>query len=134
MSNDAAQTDAASRQRRDEHTRRVLVLAHSRAGDSLPARLFGTGYEVRATLAEQAAQSLAEFAPHVLLVEAEAGERGEAMLQFAFRLRAERGRLDGRARSHCFCLAGREDAHGRVAGDPRARRRLRLFQIQLAAR
>lgn len=89
MSN-AAQTDAASRQRREGHARRVLVVAHSRAGDSLPARLSVTDYEVRAVRAEQAAQSLAEFTPHVALIEAETGERGEAGLQFACRLRAER--------------------------------------------
>lgn len=90
MSN-AAQTDAAARERRRAgHTRRVLIIAHSRAGDSLAPRLSGTNYEVRAARAEQAAQSLAEFAPHVLLIEAEAGEQGEARLQFAFRLRAGR--------------------------------------------
>ena len=89
MSN-AAQTDATLRQRGDEHPRRVLIIAYSRAGDSLPSRLAGTNYEGRAVRAEQAAQALAEFAPHVILIEAEAGERGEAMVQFAFRLRAER--------------------------------------------
>jgi len=86
----AAQTDATLRQRGDEHPRRVLIIAYSRAGDSLPSRLAGTNYEGRAVRAEQAAQALAEFAPHVILIEAEAGERGEAMVQFAFRLRAER--------------------------------------------
>ena len=68
----------------------MLIIAYSRAGDSLPSRLAGTNYEGRAVRAEQAAQALAEFAPHVILIEAEAGERGEAMVQFAFRLRAER--------------------------------------------
>lgn len=89
MSN-AAQTNAASRRHRDAHARRVLVVAHSYAGENLPARLSEAGYEVRAVRAEQASQAVAEFAPHVALVEAAAGARGEAQLEFASRLRVAR--------------------------------------------
>ncbi|HYP01425.1 MAG TPA: response regulator [Pyrinomonadaceae bacterium] len=89
MSN-AAQTNAATRQHRDARLRRVLVVAYSYAGENLPARLSGAGYEVRAVRAEQAVQVVAEFAPHVALVEAEVGGRGEAQLEFAARLRAVR--------------------------------------------
>ena len=89
MSN-AAQSNDAPPRRRDARTRRVLVIAHSPAGESLPARLFAAGYEVRSVRAAQAAQALGEFAPHVALVEAGAGGgRGEANLEFAARLRAE---------------------------------------------
>jgi DNA-binding response OmpR family regulator len=86
----AAQSNAAPRQHREARTRRVLVIAHSPAGESLPVRLSGTGYDVRAARAGQAAQAIAEFAPHVALVEADAGGgRGTAGLEFAARLRAE---------------------------------------------
>ncbi len=91
MSN-AAQSNVAPRQHRDARTRRVLVIAHSPAGEALPARLSGAGYEVRAARAGQAAQAIKEFAPHVALVEADAdGGRGGAAagLEFAARLRAE---------------------------------------------
>ncbi|HLL72308.1 MAG TPA: response regulator [Pyrinomonadaceae bacterium] len=89
MSN-AAQTNADSRPNRDTRARRVLVIAHSYAGETLPARLTGAGYEVRAVRAERASQAVAEFAPHVALVEAEAGAGGEAQLEFASRLRVAR--------------------------------------------
>ena len=91
MSN-AAQSNAAPGQpRRDARTRRVLVIAHSPAGESLPARLSGAGYEMRAVRAGQAAQAITEFAPHVALVEADTGgAQGAANLEFAARLRAER--------------------------------------------
>jgi DNA-binding response OmpR family regulator len=86
----AAQSNAAPRQHGDAHARRVLVIAHSPAGESLPARLSATGYEVRAARAGQAAQAIAEFAPHIALVEVDAGGgRGRANLEFAARLRAE---------------------------------------------
>ncbi|HEV2880534.1 MAG TPA: response regulator [Pyrinomonadaceae bacterium] len=91
MSN-AAQSNAAPRQHRDAHTRRVLVIAHTPAGEALPARLSGAGYEVRAARAGQATQAIKEFAPHVALVEADAdGARGTTAtgLEFAARLRAE---------------------------------------------
>lgn len=87
MSN-AAQINAASRQHRDARARRVLVVADSYAGESLPAQLSRAGYEVRATRSEHAAQTIAEFAPHVALVEVQAGARGEAGLELAARLRA----------------------------------------------
>jgi DNA-binding response OmpR family regulator len=87
----AAQSNAAPRQHRDARARRVLVIAHSPAAESLPARLSGAGYEVRAARAVQAAQAITEFAPHVALIEAGAGGgRGAANLEFAARLRAER--------------------------------------------
>ncbi len=90
MSN-AAQSNAAPRQQRDPRPRRVLVITHSAAGESLPARLSGAGYEVRAARAAQVAQAVAEFAPQVALVEAEAdGGRGAGGLEAASRLRAER--------------------------------------------
>jgi len=85
----AAQSNAAPRRHGDARTRRVLVIAPSRAGESLTAWLSDAGYEVRAARAGQAAQAIAEFAPHVALVEAESG-RGAAGLELAARLRAER--------------------------------------------
>ncbi|HLL15749.1 MAG TPA: response regulator [Pyrinomonadaceae bacterium] len=89
MSN-AAQSNTAPRQHRDARTRRVLVIAHSPEAASLPARLSGAGYEVRAARTGQAAQAIKEFAPHVALVEAGVdGGRGAANLEFAARLRAE---------------------------------------------
>ncbi|HYG10029.1 MAG TPA: response regulator [Pyrinomonadaceae bacterium] len=91
MSN-AAQSNAAPRRHRDARTtRRVLVITHSPAAESLPARLSVTGYEVRAARAAQATQAIAEFAPHVALVEAGAGGGGGAAgLELVARLRAER--------------------------------------------
>jgi PleD family two-component response regulator len=86
----AAQTNAASRLNRDAYARRVLVVAHGYAGENLHARLSEAGYEVRAARVEQAAQAVAEFAPHVALVEVASGARGEAQLEFASRLRAAR--------------------------------------------
>ncbi|HEY9404408.1 MAG TPA: hypothetical protein VIQ24_17250, partial [Pyrinomonadaceae bacterium] len=70
MSNAAQSNTAATRQHRDARTRRVLVIAHSPEAASLPARLSGAGYEVRAARTGQAAQAIKEFAPHVALVEA----------------------------------------------------------------
>ncbi len=89
MSN-AAQTNAAARRNRDARLRRVLVIADSYAGESLPAQLAATGYEVRAARTEHAAQMLADFAPHVALIEAQTGARGEARLELAARLRGSR--------------------------------------------
>lgn len=89
MSN-AAQTNAASRQHRDARVRRVLVVADSHAGESLPAQLSRAGYEVRAARTEHAAQTIAEFAPHVALIEAQPGARGEAQLELVSRLRGAR--------------------------------------------
>jgi DNA-binding response OmpR family regulator len=91
VSNAAQSNTAPRQQRRDARTtRRVLVIAHSPAGESLPARLSAAGYEARAAHALQAAQAIAEFAPHVALVEADAGGgRGQAGLEVAARLRAE---------------------------------------------
>jgi PleD family two-component response regulator len=86
----AAQTNAASRQNGDTRRHRVLVITESRAGASLPAQLARAGYEVRAARTAQAAQLIAEFAPHVVLVEAQAGAGGEASLELASRLRAAR--------------------------------------------
>lgn len=86
----AAQTNAAARHNRDARVRRVLVVAHSYAGESLPAQLSRAGYEVRSTRTEHAAQMIAGFAPHVALIEAQAGGRGEAAFELASSLRAER--------------------------------------------
>lgn len=91
MSN-AAQTNAASRrENRDTPPRRVLFIADtSHAGESLPTQLVRAGYEVRAARTEHATQTLNEFVPHVALIEAQAGARGEASLELAARLRASR--------------------------------------------
>ncbi|HEX8635803.1 MAG TPA: response regulator [Pyrinomonadaceae bacterium] len=89
MSN-AAQSNAAPRRHGDARTRRVLVIAPGRAGESLTAWLSDAGYEVRAPRAGQASQAITEFAPHVVLVEAESGRGGAAGLELAARLRAER--------------------------------------------
>jgi DNA-binding response OmpR family regulator len=87
----AAQTNAASRQNRDTRARRVLFIAdRNYAGESLSAQLAGAGYEVRAARTEHATQTINEFAPHVALIEAQAGARGEAGLELAARLRAAR--------------------------------------------
>jgi DNA-binding response OmpR family regulator len=86
----AAQTNAAAHQNRDARVRRVLVIADSYAGETLPAQLSRTGYEVRVARAEHASQMISEFAPHVALIEAQAGGRGEAGLELASRLRAAR--------------------------------------------
>ena len=88
MSN-AAQSNAATRQRGDAHARRVLVIAHSPLGETLPAQLSAQGYDARVASAGQAARAISEFAPHVALVEADGG-RGRAGLEFAARLRGER--------------------------------------------
>jgi DNA-binding response OmpR family regulator len=85
----AAQSNAATRQRGDARARRVLVIAHSPSGEALPARLSAQGYDARAAQAAQAARAISEFAPHVALVEADGG-RGRAGLEFAARLRGER--------------------------------------------
>lgn len=85
MSN-AAQSNATPRGTRDARVRRVLVIAHSPAGESLPARLSQSGFEIRTVRAGQAGQAIKEFAPHVALVEAD----GAAGLELAARLRAER--------------------------------------------
>ncbi|MDQ1557791.1 MAG: two-component system, sensor histidine kinase and response regulator [Pyrinomonadaceae bacterium] len=95
MSNAAQSSNAAPHQpRRDARStaRRVLVIAHSPAGELLPARLNAAGYEVRAARAVQAAAAVAEFAPHVALVEAGGGRGGGGAegLEVAARLRAER--------------------------------------------
>ena len=89
MSN-AAQSNAASRRNQNARLRRVLVIADSYAGKSLLAQLSAAGYEVRAARTEHASQALAEFAPHVALVEAQRGARAEAGLELASRLRAAR--------------------------------------------
>jgi DNA-binding response OmpR family regulator len=86
----AAQTNAASRRNQDPRVRRVLVIADSYAGEALPAQLSKAGYEVRAARTEHAAQTLSEFAPHVALIEAQPGARGEAQLELVSRLRAAR--------------------------------------------
>jgi len=84
----AAQSNAAPRQHRN--ARRILVIAHSPAGESLHARLSAAGYDMRTARAGQATQAIAEFAPHVALVEVGAGGgRGAAGLELAARLRAE---------------------------------------------
>ena len=97
MSNAAQGGNAAPHQphrdARPPTPRRVLVIAHSPAGELLPARLSGAGYEVRAARAGQADEAVAEFAPHVALVEADAhdgGRGGAEGLEVAARLRAER--------------------------------------------
>lgn len=84
MSN-AAQSNTNPRGMRDARLRRVLIIAHSPAGESLPARLSQSGYEIRTTRAAEAGQAIKEFAPHVALVEAD----GEAGLELAARLRGE---------------------------------------------
>ncbi|HEV7904410.1 MAG TPA: response regulator [Pyrinomonadaceae bacterium] len=88
----AAQTNAASRrENRDTRARRVLFIADTdHAGESLPAQLARAGYEVRAARTEHATQTLNEFAPHVALIAAQAGARGEASLELAARLRGAR--------------------------------------------
>jgi DNA-binding response OmpR family regulator len=87
----AAQTNAASRRNREARVRRVLVITDNNyAGESLPAQLSRAGYEARATHTEHAAQMVAEFAPHVALIEVEAGGRGEVGLELAARLRGAR--------------------------------------------
>jgi DNA-binding response OmpR family regulator len=87
----AAQTNAASRQNREARVRRVLVIADNHyAVESLPAQLSRAGYEARATRTEHAAQTVSEFAPHVALIEVQAGARGEVGLELAARLRAAR--------------------------------------------
>jgi DNA-binding response OmpR family regulator len=83
----AAQSNAATRQRGDAHARRVLVIAHSPSGEALPAQLSAQGYDARAARAGQAARAMSEFAPQVALVEADGGRAG---LEFAARLRGER--------------------------------------------
>jgi two-component system chemotaxis response regulator CheY len=84
----AAQSNTAPRQPKHARTtRRVLVITHTPAGESLPARLSHEGYETRAASAGQAARAIAEFAPHVALIEAEGG-RGAAGVEVAARLRA----------------------------------------------
>lgn len=89
MSNAAQSNAVAPPQSRDARTtRRVLIVAHSSTGESLPARLSGAGYEVRTAAAGQATQAINEFAPHIALIEADGG-RGRAGLEFAARLRAE---------------------------------------------
>ncbi|MDQ1522121.1 MAG: hypothetical protein QOE47_45 [Pyrinomonadaceae bacterium] len=98
MSNAAQSSNAAPHQpRKDARTtaRRVLFIAHSPAGELLPARLSAAGYEVRAARAAQADAAVAEFAPHVALVEVGAGggrgrSGGAEGLEVAARLRAER--------------------------------------------
>jgi len=70
--------------------RRVLIIANSPMGESLPAKLSGAGYEVRAARVEQAAQAINAFAPHVALIEADGGQGASAGLEFAARLRVER--------------------------------------------
>lgn len=89
MSN-AAQTNAAARRNRDARVRRVLFIADSYAGESLPAQLSKAGYDVRTTSTEQASRTLEEFAPHVALVEVQPGADGEAQLELVSRLRAAR--------------------------------------------
>lgn len=90
MSNVAQSNTAETRGRRDARARRVLVVAHSPAGDALPARLSEHGYEIRIARAGQAAQAIREFAPHVALVEVDGAAGRAAGLELAARLRAER--------------------------------------------
>jgi DNA-binding response OmpR family regulator len=68
----------------------VLVIADGYAVESLPAQLSGAGYEVRVARAEQAAQLIDGFAPHVVLIEVQTGARGEAGLELASSLRVAR--------------------------------------------
>ncbi len=89
MSN-AAQSNTAPRQSGHARTtRRVLVITHTQAGESLPAKLSGEGYEARTASGGQAARAIAEFTPQVVLIEAEGG-RGAGGLEVAARLRAAR--------------------------------------------
>ncbi|MGI9105999.1 MAG: response regulator [Pyrinomonadaceae bacterium] len=89
MSN-AAQTNAVSRHNRDARTRRLLVIADSSVGVSLPLQLAKAGYDARVVRTDKASQAIAEFAPHVALIETGGDESGEARLELAHRLRAGR--------------------------------------------
>jgi len=86
----AAQINVVSRHRRNAPDRRVLIVAASPAGVSLPVQLAGAGYDARVVDAERASQAIAEFAPHVMLIETGAGEISAGKLDLARRLRAGR--------------------------------------------
>jgi len=86
----AAQINVVSRHRRNAPDRRVLIVAASPAGVALPVQLAGAGYDARVVDAERASQAIAEFAPHVMLIETGAGEFSAGKLELARRLRAGR--------------------------------------------